>query len=552
MIISISIRNYALIEKLDIDISKGLNIITGETGAGKSIILGSLELLMGKRAEHNVLFDKDKKCVVEAVFDISAYDLEPFFIENDIDYSDELIIRRVISPTGKSRAFANDEPVNLKVLKSLASSLVQIHRQFDSQDINDSSYQLKLIDEYAGNGSLLDEYRTIYNGWKKNKKERKKLLEEQVGFSKDMELVKYQYDELEVVNMTKEEFLQLEDEYNNLANAETIKSTLSEAYNGLVDDEYSVSNRLDPLLSEVQSIDLRDKEFIELKERFYDAVENLRDIANGFYKIAENTEHDESLINELKERLDVLNNLMNKHKVKSIEELLEVKKSLEGKLQRSFNVEQEIADLDKSIEKKYSELLKLAAKLTARREKYGKEFCSRIQDYLKDLAMPNARLKVKIGKLEELGEKGIDDLELLFVANKGGEFNSLKNVASGGELSRLALSINAVVAKKMALPTMILDEIEAGISGEVAKKMGVMLKDISQNHQLISITHSTLIASKGDKHYFVYKISDKNQTKTNIRLLSEQDRVEELAKMISGDPPTEAALKNAKELISEN
>lgn len=552
MIKKLSIHNYALIDKLNIDLFKGLNIITGETGAGKSILLGSLELVMGGRADYSVLLDKDKKCIVEVTYDINDYQLKEYFLENDLEYNDELIVRRVISPTGKSRAFVNDEPVNLSVLKELSSFLIQMHRQFDNLDLNKSAYQLKLIDVFGENYRLLEKYRDLYKTYRQEQQSLKKLLEENESFKKEMQFLEFQFNELNDVNISKIDFENAENEFNNLNNAESSKTSLQNTYDVLVEGEFSILNRMDEVLVEINNVDLKNDEFDKSKEKFYDAIENLRDVANEFFNIAEKTDYDEKRIIELKDYLDTINNLMNKHKVESIDKLIEIRNDLENKLQRHFDVDAEIKKLKKQIADREIKLNKHAEKLSLNRQISAKKFSTNVQNILKELALPHSQLKVMIEELEDLNDSGKDKVYFLFNANKGGEFKPLKDVVSGGELSRLALSIESNIADKMALPTMIFDEIEAGISGEVARKMGVILKNMSCKHQLINITHSPQIASNADYHYFVYKKIIDNATKTNIRLLSEEERIIELAKMLSGDPPTLGALENAKELINKN
>jgi len=550
MIKSLSIRNYALIEKLDIDLFKGLNIITGETGAGKSILLGSLELAMGKRADYGVLYNKDEKCVVEVIYDISQYNLKGFFEENDMEYDEEMIVRRVISPSGKSRAFINDEPVNLSTLKSISSSLIQMHRQFDNLELNSPSYQLKLIDVFGDNTGLLEKYSTLFKTYQTDKKRLNQLQEENDIFKKEMQFLEYQYNELDEANISAGEFRELENSYNNLNNAESIKANLLNAYNELVEGEFSIINRLDPILSDINNVELRNDRFDKIKENFYDAIENLREVANEFFDISENTEYDEQKIAETKTRLDAIYNLMNKHKVDTIEQLIQIKEDISEKLQKHFDVDAEINSLLQKIEKTQNKLNDYADRLSLKRQKTGKLFVKQVVSVLKDLALPHSQLKVDIKKSDTLNETGKDKITFLFTANKGGEFKTIKEAASGGELSRLALSIESVIADKMALPTMIFDEIEAGISGEVARKMGEILKGMSSKHQLINITHSPQIAAKADYHYFVYKEIVNDNTKTNIRVLDKKERVVEIAKILSGDPPTEGALKNAKELIN--
>ncbi len=550
MIKSLSIQNYALIEQLDMELYRGLNIITGETGAGKSILLGSLELVMGKRADYGVLFDKKKKCIVEVTYDISNYNLKDFFLENDLDYDNEMIVRRIISPNGKSRAFINDEPVNLSTLKDLSSDLIQMHRQFDNLELNNPAYQLKLIDVFGDNNTLLEKYKTLFKSYKTDIKELNSLQEENNAFKKEMQFIEYQYSELEETFISFEDFKELEDSFSNLNNAESIKSNLLNAYNELVEGDFSIINRIDPILSDINNVALKSDFFDKTKEKFYDAIENLREVANDFLKISENTEYDAEKIAESKSRLDNLYSLMNKHKVDDIRQLIEIKNQLYQKLQKHFDVDREIKSLLAKIDKSQNKLDEYANKLSTKRQKSAISFTKKVLSVLKDLALPHSQLKVDIQKSENLNETGRDRVLFLFAANKGGEFKSIKDAASGGELSRLALSIESTIADKMALPTMIFDEIEAGISGEVARKMGIILKNMSDKHQLINITHSPQIAAKADYHYFVFKEIVKDNTKTNIRLLGKKERIEEIAKILSGDPPTKGALKNAKELIN--
>lgn len=550
MIKSLSIQNYALIENLNMELFKGLNIITGETGAGKSILLGSLELVMGKRADHSILFDKNKKCVVEVVYDISKYKLKEFFQEKDMDYDDEMIVRRIISPNGKSRAFINDEPVNLTTLKEISGSLIQLHRQFDNLDLNNASYQLKLIDEFGNNTDLLEKYKSLFKEFQQDRKKLLALQSENDQFKKEMQFIEYQFNELDEINLTVDQFNELEDDYNNLNNAESIKTNLLNSYNALVEGEFSIINRIDPILSDINNVDLRSDDFERTKEKFFDAIENLREVANDFYNISENTEYDEDKIAESKAKLDSVYSLMNKHNVDSFDRLINIQEDLYKQLQKHLDIDKDINELLGKTEISRNKLEEYAEKLSNKRQKSAVSFSKQVLSVLKDLALPYSQLKIEFQKNENIGETGKDKVLFLFTANKGGEFKTIKEAASGGELSRLALSIESTIADKMALPTMIFDEIEAGISGEVARKMGVILKSMSNNHQLINITHSPQIAAKADYHYFVYKKIVQNSTKTNIRMLNKEERIEEIAKILSGDPPSKGALKNAKELIN--
>lgn len=549
MIKNLSIKNYALIDKLEMDLFQGFNIITGETGAGKSILLGSLELAMGKRADTNVLYNKEESCVVELEYDIKDYGLKDFFSENDIEYSDEITITRSINPAGKSRAFINDVPVNLNVLKELTEQLILMHRQFDNLELNKPDYQLKIIDNFGDNITILDQYKIIFSEYKKQKAELILLTEEKEKFSREIQFMQYQLNELKSAGLDLAEHQANLAYLNNLNNAESIKNTLFLACNQLAEGEFSVIGKLEKLTRDLNNLDLIEKQFSETKESLTDIIERLNDISNYYQKVAEESDYDEEKIFELKERIDLINSLVFKYKVADIQSLIDVKTGLELKLQKHFNVDAEILRLSSSIEKLSLELKKISSILSEKRTKAGLEFGRQIENILKELALPQTRLKIQIEHQEEFTANGCDKISFLFSANKGSEFKPLKEVVSGGELSRLALSIESALAGKMSLPTLIFDEIEAGISGEVARKMGLILKQMSKKHQIINITHSPQIAAKADFHFFVYKNSDRNKTYTNITLLDKEGQIIELAKMLSGDPPTEGALKNATELI---
>jgi DNA repair protein RecN (Recombination protein N) len=549
MIKNLSIRNYALIDKLEIDIFEGFNIITGETGAGKSILLGSLELAMGKRADVNVLFNKEESCVVELEYDIKDYGLKDFFIENDLEYSDEITITRSINPAGKSRAFINDVPVNLNVLKELTEQLILMHRQFDNLELNKPDYQLKIIDNFGDNCKILEHYKILFNEFKKQKSELFRLTEERDRFSREIQFLQFQLNELKSARLDFSEYQTNLDYLNNLNNAENIKRTLFTACNELTEGELSIIGKLEKLIRELNTLDLIGKEFSESKESLTDIIERLNEISNHYLHVAEESDYDEEKIFELKERIDMVNSLIFKYKVSDIQALIEIQLNLELKLEKHFNVDAEIAGLGNSVEKLNHDLKKISIVLNENRKKAAQEFSKQIEKILHELALPHTRLKILIETQDEFTVNGCDKITFLFSANKGSDFKPLKEVVSGGELSRLALSIESAIAGKMSLPTLIFDEIEAGISGEVARKMGLILKQMSKKHQIINITHSPQIAAKADFHFFVYKNSNNNKTFTNITLLDKAGQITELAKMLSGDPPTEGAIKNAIELI---
>ncbi|HHH52653.1 MAG TPA: hypothetical protein ENK91_03265, partial [Bacteroidetes bacterium] len=402
MIKNLSIQNYALIENLEMDLFSGFNIITGETGAGKSILLGSLELLMGKRADYSVLYDENKKCIVEAEFDISEYKLESFFEENDLDYDKEIIIRRVISPNGKSRAFINDEPVNLTTLKEFSSKLIQMHRQFDNLQISSPDYQLKLIDEFGEITQTVEKYRSKYLNFKNEQKELDGLLEKDKDFKAQMEFWNFQYKELSEALPTIEKYEEVQNLFNNLSNSENIQLVLNKAYNELSEGEYSINSRLDALLNDMIGLNISDKKFDQVKEKFVEGIELLRESANEFVNIADRFEYDEAEIQELKNELDNVNALVLKYKVSEPADLIELKNDLQNKLKEQFDVESGIKMLEEKLRKDKKELLEIANKLSVERQKAAKKIKKSIEGILNDLAMPYAELIIDFKKSEIL------------------------------------------------------------------------------------------------------------------------------------------------------
>jgi DNA repair protein RecN (Recombination protein N) len=552
MIKSLSIKNYALIERLEMAFFPGLNIITGETGAGKSILLGSLELAMGKRADTGVLYDNEQNCSVELEYDIHDYGLQNFFSHNDIDYSDTITITRTINPSGKSRAFINDQPVNLNVLRELTLNLILMHRQFDNLEINNSDYQLRMIDNFAGHDDLLTSYRNQYSEYKQKQRQLNLLKEQMATFSREMDIIEYQFSELNAANLNSDEYEESLILFKNLNNAEQIKKTLFSAFNELTEGEIAVTAKLENIFRELNNLELINDDFSKGKEALSGIIESLYDIANKYHSIAENSDYDEEKIHELEMRIDLFNSLKAKYKVVDIASLISLRDELELKRSKSLNISSEIQQISQSLDSLHQQLVAVANQLRQQRIDSAMEFSGRIEQILRELALPHTRLKIELEELDDLNIDGLDRISFWFSANKGSDFKMLKDVISGGELARLALAIEATIAGKMSLPTLIFDEIEAGISGEVARKMGKILKTMSEKHQIISITHSPQIAANADHHYYVYKKTDGEKTFTGITLLDKSEQIFELAKMLSGDPPTEGALKNAGELIEKH
>ena len=551
MVQRLYIKNYAIIDELAIDFADGLTIITGETGAGKSILLGALGLIMGKRADTKSLYAENEKCVVEACFSVGRYELRSFFEEQDIDYDEELVIRREITPSGKSRAFVNDTPTTLKVLQALTGELVDLHQQFDTLDINSMSFQLKMVDALANNKELLRSYRQGYQTYQANKKElaERRRLDEQGR--KEVDFIEFQLNEFNEAELVAGEQEELEDELSRLTNAEDIKQTLHEVYQGLSERETSIIGQLDQLQSALQQVSDYDQELRKLQERFDGLLLELNDLAGEFEQVGERTEHDPERIREVQTRLDLIYRLQNKHSVATVEELLNIQEKLQRQLASYQDLSDEIYQLEARIEEREAQLVKLAESLSERRKSVVDNFSKKVVDMLAQLAMPHARIEVQFSIMQGLGPNGWDEVRFLFAANKGSRLQEIKDVASGGELSRLALVIKSLVASAIPLPSLIFDEIDSGISGDVALKMGTILRKLSNEHQVITITHSPQIASRADRHYFVFKDIRKKRTVTKVRLLKDDARIEAIATMLSQDPPSASAIENAKELLSQ-
>jgi DNA repair protein RecN (Recombination protein N) len=550
MIKKLEIRNYALIDSLDISFSEGLTIITGETGAGKSILLGALGLIMGKRADTKVLYDLSQKCVVEGVFDISNYDLEFFFAENDLDYDPELIVRREISPSGKSRAFINDTPAVLSTLQQLSNALIDLHRQFDTLDIHQVSFQLRLLDALAGNKSALESYQKAFGKYRANQKQLEHLLANQSSASREAEFLQFQLDELDEAGIQADEQAVLETDRDRLSNAEEIKRVLDLSYRALIEEEPSLVSQLERIAMEVDQVQKYHKDLEPLAERLRSQIVELEDLGREFANLGEGLEHDPERIQEVQTRLDTLYRLLNKHQLSSAEELVNFQQEMRESLESIGDQTVRIHALQKEIAAQEKELVEQAAELQRKRQAVIPGFEAAIHQKLQLLSMPNARLEVNLRPLEQPGPTGMDEVHFLFAANKGDRLQEVKDVASGGELARLTLVTKSLVASAIPLPSLIFDEIDTGISGDVALKMGQILRELSNQHQVVSITHSPQVASKADAHYLVYKKDTEERTVTRVKLLQDEDRVEAIATMLSQSPPTDSALHNARELLA--
>lgn len=549
MIKRLSIRNYAIIEELEIEFPEGLTIITGETGAGKSILLGALGLIMGERADSKSLFDETNKCVVEASFDVCAYGLKSFFEENDLDYSDECLIRRELLPSGKSRAFVNDTPVNLDLLRRLTGALIDLHQQFDTLDIHNVSFQLRMIDALAGNQQLLHTYAATYDDFVKTRRLLEQLKEEDRQSAQESEYLKFLLDELEKAALVSGEQTELEAELRRLQHAEEIKRTLFAAYQLIAEGDNPISGQLRDALRALSEIKKFSPEAAQLYERLNSTILELDDIGAECEKLAEATEFDPERIVVVQQRLDEIYRLENKHRVGTVEELLQIQQSLEQRLLSMGNRSAEITRQEERLRELNLRLRQLGASLSERRKAVAPAFERKVLEMLSQLSMPHTRFEVSFSELPAPGPSGTDEVAFMFAANPGSRLQHIRDVASGGELSRLTLVTKSLVASAIPLPTLIFDEIDAGVGGDVALRMGSILRQLANRHQVVVITHSPQVASKADAHYFVYKTIDGNHTRTNVKLLSPEQRIRTIAIMLSQNPPSESALANARELM---
>lgn len=548
MLQTISIQNFALIDELHISLDSELNIITGETGAGKSIILGALGLMMGNRADVNSLLDSNKKCIVEGEFDVSKLNLEKVFKENDLEYDNQCIIRREISPAGKSRAFINDTPVTLDILKSISSRLVDVHSQHDSILLGSSAYQLDMIDAFAGNEEEVFVYKQAFLIYKKAKSALEKLKSEAATAQKDFDYNSFLLEELEMANIKEGEKLASEQELNILENAEEVKLRLA-ALNAIFNHpEQSVLELLREAGLQLNPISSVAKEYADLKTRISSVLIELSDIADEVEQKETDLELDENRIVELKERLDLIFRLMQKHGVQSEEELFVKHKELSEKVADVLDFDAKLKKMNTQVELAEKEVILIAQSLSNKRKGVVKGLNKKVETLLKELGIGNADFKIHFED-KNLDETGKDEVSFLFSANKGIVPQPLKKVASGGEFSRLMLVLKYYLAEKKSLPTIIFDEIDTGISGEVAIKMGALLRKMADLMQVAAITHLHQIAGKGTSHFFVYKKDSAERTFSNIRKLSTDERVIEIAKMIGGQNPSDSAIQSALEVL---
>lgn len=553
MISHLHISNFAIIDEVDIYFTEGLNIITGETGAGKSILIGALSLVLGARADTSALQSKEKKCIVEAGFlmDKNADLIKKFLSENELDNEGELIVRREITSNGKSRAFINDTPVSLQQLKELASLLVDLHQQFDTLQLGDNDFQRRIIDALANNDKLLSQYQNTYKQWLSAKSALERLTGEKNNSNKDLDFHQYQFNELSEVNLSENELENLDAELQLLSNAEDIKTSLQEANFILHENENPVVAAVKQIVNKLDSYKNLNAQIADIVTRLKSAQIELQDIAHEIENLSDEFGADEERMQFINDRLAAGYRLLKKHNVKTTNELLAIQNSLAKKLEAVLNIDDAIAETEQQKNLLEKECLDVAQKLSQARQKIIPSFEKNTNERLHRVGMPNAKLKVQLTEATQLNLYGISQIDFLFDANKSNRFEPVHKVASGGELSRLMLCIKSLVAQSVELPTLIFDEIDTGISGEAAKQVGILMKELAQNLQVISITHQPQIAAKAHTHFYVFKEAMTEGIKTKIRTLEKKEKITAIAQMLGGENPSRAALQSAQEMMED-
>ena len=550
MLVSLSISNFALIDKLEINFSEGFSIITGETGAGKSILLGALGLVLGKRADLTSLKNKEEKCVIEAQFQIANYNLQSFFEFNDLDYEDETIIRREILPSGKSRAFINDSPVNLQELQDLSVFLIDIHSQHQTQELSEELFQFQIIDSVAGNQENINQYSAILSSYKKDKSQLLNLNSKLQTLSKEQDYTSFLLDELLSAKLKVNEQEELEQVYEQLNNVEFIKDNINKSLALANEEQYGILQNLKEIKIALQKIIPFSPVYQSLFERINSLTIEFDDIINELSQQSEILIHDPENLELVNQKLQIIYNLQKKHQVNSVEELLEIQNDLDNKVVSLVELENEINKIADRIKVATSELDNLALIIRNNRLKAVPVLAEKLIIILEQLGMSNVRFNMVLKETDNYFANGKDELQFLFSANKGSDFGLLKKVASGGELSRIMLAVKSILAQYSSLPTIIFDEIDTGVSGEIANKMATIMKDMSSKMQVFSITHLPQIAAKGDIHYKVYKSIKSDTTISELKLLTFEDRIVEIAEMLSGKDISVSAINHAKALLN--
>ncbi|MFC2101367.1 DNA repair protein RecN [Bacteroidota bacterium] len=549
MLLKLFIENYALIQKLEIDWNEGFSVITGETGAGKSILVGALSLILGQRADTTVLFNKETKCIVEGTFNIASYGLEHYFLEHELDYDTTLLLRREISPTGKSRAFINDTPVNLNQLKELGDRLVNIHSQHAITTLNQANFQLEILDDYASVQSQVTEYREKFKEQKVRRASYQELQQQEAQLRGEADYLHFLHDELYKAVLIDGEQEELEGKLDLLTHAEEIKTGITHSTHLLEGSEANILQTLGETVAVLKNVSRFHQEVSAIVDRLESDLIDIKDITKELQRLEEAVQIDPQESQQVSDRLDLIYRLLKKHQVGTVEELVKIREELSNRLQETETLDERIAALAKEIDVSEQELTGLAEAISVARHASMPVFEQEIIQILSELGMPSAVFVIQSTKEENLTIDGIDSIKFLFSANKGVPPADISKIASGGELSRLMLSIKSMISRKNLLPTVILDEIDSGVSGDIAGKVGKILKRMATNMQVIVITHLPQIAGKGGTHYWAYKEDINGTTRSKFRKLTQEERVEEIAKMVSNDKLTEASYQTAKELL---
>jgi DNA repair protein RecN (Recombination protein N) len=549
MLVKLTVHNYALIRELDLTLENGLTIITGETGAGKSILLGALSLILGSRADSSVLLDKNEKCVVEGTFRIEEYDLEDFFAANDLDYESPAILRREINPAGKSRAFINDTPVTINLMKELGDRLIDIHSQHQVLMLNDNAFQLNIVDSFAGTGSLRNDYSNAFKKFKKLQKEYNDLKEKSDRNKADLEYYQFHLSQLEEAKLVKGEQDELEKEQKLLEHAEEIKQSLSNISQLFSRDETSILAMLREVKAVAGKIGMYLPDEQNITERISSSYIELDDLAKVIENLEQDTEADPERLAKINGRLDHIYSLIQKHRLKNLDELILKKEEITNIIKSIITSDDRLSELESALKTSTEKLTSLSEEISEKRKSTLPDIELKITESLKQLGMPNGRFRISLSRSKDFTSSGIDSADFLFSANKQTDPENIAKIASGGELSRVMLSLKSMMTKNRNLPTIIFDEIDSGVSGEVADKVGQILSGMGKYMQVVNITHLPQVASRGTRHYHVYKEDTGDSTITRIKLLSPNERIQEVAKLLSGSEITETAIRNAKELL---
>lgn len=549
MLKSLSISNYALIDKVNVTFDSGLTVITGETGAGKSVLLGALSLILGQRSDVNSLLNKEQKCIVEGEFYIGNYGLTELFEEHDVDYEEQTIIRRELLPSGKSRAFVNDTPVNLSFLKSISAQLIDVHSQHQNLLLDDSGFHMMVVDTVADNERIRKDYKSKYLDYRKLKADIDNLIEENDKQKADLDYMQFQFDQLQEANLRAGELIELEQSLEQLSHSEEIKTNLVEVVNYLSSEPTPIIDSLADSVAKLQKICQFFDDGADLIKRIESARIDLKDLSEDLEGRAEDMEYNPDAILKVQSRLDMIYGLLQKHRVETVDELIVLRDDLQVKIDRVNFFDEELAAKQSALSKYTSSLNQVASQITKSRKGVFARIKTSIERQLKDLGIPHANFVIEHAVTDGFASSGKDTIEFLFAGNKGGQPASINKVASGGEISRVMLSIKSLLSSSKGLPTIIFDEIDTGVSGEVADQMGGIMADMGSSMQVISITHLPQITVKGNHHFKVYKTDQADKTISNITKLSHEDRVVEVAKMLSGSTLSDVAMENARSLL---